>query len=55
MDLHSERIAGVRAQFEALVLEPMLEPFTAAFGEFGSIAADRFADLLARELQNARP
>jgi hypothetical protein len=44
----------VRAQFEAMMLEPLLQPFADAFGEFGSVAADRFAQLLAREFDHDR-
>ena len=49
----NSQMPQVRAQFEAVMLEPLLKPFAAAFGEFGSIAADRFAQLLAREFENA--
>ena len=44
----------VRAQFEALMLEPLLQPFAQSFGEFGSVAADRFAQMLAREFAHER-
>lgn len=45
MDLHS-----IRAQFEAMLLRPMLEPLESAFGEYGEIAAQLFGEILAREL-----
>lgn len=44
----------VRAQFEALMFEPLLQPFAQAFGEFGSIAAGGFAQMLAREFARER-
>lgn len=39
----------VRAQFESLLLAPLLEPMESAFGEYGEIAAQSFGDLLAKE------
>ena len=42
--------AQARAQFEALLLEPMLQPLTKAFGEYGDIASQSFAEVLAMEL-----
>lgn len=40
----------VHAQFEAMLLEPMLQPLTKAFGEYGDIANQSFAEVLAKEL-----
>ena len=41
----------VRTQLEALVLRPLLQPLIEAFGEYGDIAEDEFARVLAGELQ----
>jgi hypothetical protein len=41
----------VRAKFEALLFEPMLEPIESAFGGYGEIAAQSFTDALAKALQ----
>jgi hypothetical protein len=41
----------VRAQFEALLLQPLLQPLERGFGQYGAIAADRFADALAKALE----
>jgi hypothetical protein len=35
---------------EAMLLRPLLAPLTQAFGEYGDIAADEFARVLARAL-----
>jgi hypothetical protein len=40
----------VRAQFEALMLQPLLEPLQSAFGGYGEIAQQTFSDVLAKEL-----
>jgi hypothetical protein len=40
----------VQAQFKALLLEPVLEPLASAFGEYGDMAIDQFAQALAKEL-----
>lgn len=45
-------MAQVRAQFEALVLRPLLGPLESAFGEYGAIAAQSFGEILARELSS---
>ena len=41
---------AVRAQFEALMLQPLLQPIAHAFGEYGDLAAEQFAQALAKEL-----
>lgn len=41
----------VRAQMEAMLLAPVLEPLTRAFGEYGSIAEQTFGEALARLMQ----
>ncbi len=46
--------ARVRAQFESLLLQPVLEPLTAAFGEYGEIATQGFAQALATALECGR-
>jgi len=40
----------VRAQFEAMLLEPLLQPMESAFGEYGQIAEQSFAQALAKAL-----
>jgi hypothetical protein len=40
----------VRAQFEALLLQPLLAPLESALGEYGEIATEPFAEALAKEL-----
>lgn len=41
----------MRAQFEALMLRPVLQPLTDAFGEYGDLVAGEFAQVLAKALQ----
>ena len=41
---------AVRAQFEALLLQPLLQPLESAFGEYGEMAGESFAAILAKEL-----
>lgn len=41
---------AVTAQFEAMLLQPMLEPIESAFGEYGEIAAQSFTSALAKAL-----
>ena len=48
--MDSAPIAAVRAQVEALLLEPVLKPLAAAFGEYGDLAAAEFAQALSRRL-----
>lgn len=45
--------ARVRAQFEALLFEPMLRPLQSAFGEYGEIATQGFTQALASTLERA--
>lgn len=52
--MDSAQLPQVRAQFQALMLEPLLQPFAQAFGEFGSIASDGFTQMLAREFARER-
>lgn len=40
----------VRAQFESMLLEPLLQPLESAFGEYGSFATQSFGEMLAKEL-----
>lgn len=49
MDSVAER--RVKAQFEAMLLEPLLAPFESAFGEAGGLAAPAFSQLLASMLE----
>ena len=58
MDLHFVSAAGgvtdekrVRAQFEAMLLEPLLKPLESAFGEYGDVAGQGFATALGRALE----
>ncbi|HTA38351.1 MAG TPA: hypothetical protein VK760_04720 [Candidatus Acidoferrales bacterium] len=44
----------IRAQFEALLIAPMLEPLTAATGATGEYEADLFAREIARHLEGVR-
>ncbi|HZZ64561.1 MAG TPA: hypothetical protein VFE17_03615 [Candidatus Baltobacteraceae bacterium] len=39
---------NVRAQFEALLLQPILRPLEEAFGPYGDLGAQAFAQALAR-------
>lgn len=41
---------AVRAQFESMVLQPLLQPLESAFGGYGEIAVQSFSDVLAKEL-----
>jgi hypothetical protein len=43
--------SAITAQIEALLLEPVLAPMTAAFGEYGDVAKNAFAQALATELE----
>jgi hypothetical protein len=58
MDVHVESAAAavpmdrIRAQFEALMLQPLLEPLQSAFGGYGEIAQQSFSDILAKELSS---
>lgn len=40
----------VRAQFEALLLEPLMRPLEGAFGEYGGLITQSFGEILAQEL-----
>lgn len=40
----------VRAQFEAMLLQPLLQPLESAFGEYGEIVTQSFGEMLAKEL-----
>lgn len=42
----------VRAQFESLLLQPLLQPLESAFGEYGEFAAQSFGEVLAKELSS---
>jgi hypothetical protein len=44
-----------RAQFEALLFQPVFEPIEAAFGGYGEIAAQSFTGALAEALSDGRP
>lgn len=43
----------MRAQFEALLLEPLLKPLDAAFGPYGDVMQNAFAQMLAGYLERA--
>lgn len=43
---------AVRAQFESMVLQPLLQPLESAFGGYGEIAAQSFTEILAKELSS---
>lgn len=49
--MDSAAIEGVRAQFAALLWEPVLEPLERAFGPYGSIALQGFTDALAQAME----
>ena len=40
--------ADVHARFEAMLLEPLLEPIETVFGGYGEIAAQAFGDALSK-------
>lgn len=40
----------MRAQFEAMLLQPLLQPLESAFGEYGEIVTQSFGEMLAKEL-----
>lgn len=40
----------VQAQFEAMLLEPLLQPLEAAFGGYGTIALQSFTEALAKAM-----
>ena len=44
---------AVKAQFEAMLLQPMLEPIESAFGEYGEIAAQAFTQTLAKAIASS--
>jgi hypothetical protein len=48
--VHSVEEQRVRAQFEALLLRPALQPLEKAFGEYADLFVDEFAGLLAKAL-----
>jgi hypothetical protein len=48
--VNSAEALRVRAQFEAMMLRPMLQPLTQSFGEYGDIVVDEFALVLAKAL-----
>ncbi|HET9096379.1 MAG TPA: hypothetical protein VFN37_06935 [Candidatus Baltobacteraceae bacterium] len=48
--MDSPSIQAVRAQFESLLLEPLLEPLESAFGGYGDIAVQSFSEALAKAL-----
>jgi hypothetical protein len=52
--MDSAAMREVRAQFEALLIAPLLEPLTAATGAAGEYDADLFAREIASRLQGAR-
>lgn len=41
---------AVEARFEAMFLEPLLEPIESAFGGYGEMAAQAFGDALSKAL-----
>lgn len=43
---------AVRAQFESMVLQPLLQPLESAFGGYGEIAVQSFSDILAKEFSS---
>jgi hypothetical protein len=48
--VNNSPLQTVRAECEALLLEPLLQPLESAFGAYGSIVAQSFADALAKGL-----
>ena len=42
-------------QFEALMLEPLMQPLESAFGEYGEIVTQSFGEILAGELMRDAP
>ncbi|HLI97488.1 MAG TPA: hypothetical protein VKT72_15570 [Candidatus Baltobacteraceae bacterium] len=49
--MDSVSTARVRAQFEAMMLQPLLQPLESAFGGYGEIAQESFSGILAGELE----
>ena len=47
------QMQAVKAQFEAILLQPMLEPLESAFGEYGEIAAQSFTQTLANAMASS--
>lgn len=54
MNPHFMAAAGVRAQFEAMLLQPVFAGVERAFGEYGAIATQSFEALIARMLERER-
>ncbi len=50
--MDSADVTNVRAQFEAMLLRPALQPLTDAFGDYGDIVTAEFADVLAKALRS---
>ena len=46
------QVQSVRAQFEALLLQPVLRPLEEAFGPYGDLGAQAFAQALARGFEH---
>ena len=43
---------SVRAQFEAMLLEPLMHPLADAFGDYGDLAVSQFAQALSHALSS---
>jgi hypothetical protein len=50
--MDSPEAVHLRGQFEAMMLRPVLQPLTEAFGEYGDIVVDEFAQVLAKALHS---
>lgn len=50
----TEHVQRVRAQFEAMLLQPLLQPIDDALGGYGEIAMDGFSQALAQALARER-
>lgn len=51
MDLNGAEVQRVRAQFESMLLRPVLQPLVSAFGDYGDLFVDEFAQVLAKALR----
>lgn len=46
------QVEKIHAQFEALLLQPILRPLEEAFGPYGDLGAQAFAQALARGFEH---
>ena len=48
--MDSTSLQPVRAQFEAMLLEPLFQPLEEAFGGYGTVAVQSFTEALAKAM-----